>query len=102
MCAYRDAVSYTNGAARYGKGVAGYYYVDLMDHYMISYLLLSIALVECVSVGWIFRVRENCVRAGTASVLAALFSYLLGALLFVGLVVRLPTSCTCATKVLSY
>eukprot|EP00240_Pyramimonas_obovata_P003280 CAMPEP_0118929856 /NCGR_PEP_ID=MMETSP1169-20130426/6731_1 /TAXON_ID=36882 /ORGANISM="Pyramimonas obovata, Strain CCMP722" /LENGTH=685 /DNA_ID=CAMNT_0006872117 /DNA_START=228 /DNA_END=2286 /DNA_ORIENTATION=+ len=66
---------------------AGYYYVDLMDHYMIAYLLLAIALVECVSVGWIYRLRHNAARAGAAALLVHLFSYLLGALLFVALLV---------------
>ena len=61
--------------------------MDLMDHYMISYLLLLIALVECVSVGWVFRLEENVARVGRGAVAAHLVGFFLGTALFVSLLV---------------
>jgi NSS family neurotransmitter:Na+ symporter len=33
---------------------AGYYWLDIVDHYISDYGLVTIALVECILAGWIF------------------------------------------------
>ncbi len=33
---------------------AGFYLLDIVDHYAISYILLIIGLMQCIAVGWVY------------------------------------------------
>jgi len=58
------------GACGTGVGISflftsswGWMFFDLVDHYITDYCIVSIALLECIAVGWVFEAHETASRS---------------------------------------
>jgi len=40
---------------------AGLYFLDIIDHFVINFVILGVGILECIAVGWVFgahKIRE--------------------------------------------
>ncbi|MFP4445102.1 MAG: hypothetical protein ACLFPD_02490 [Desulfosudaceae bacterium] len=37
---------------------AGLYWLDIIDHFLMAYVITLVAILECIAVGWIFGARR--------------------------------------------
>jgi len=42
----------------------GFYYLDIVDHYVNEYGMIFIGMMECIAVGWVFRSEVSVAKVG--------------------------------------